>query len=181
MVKPAMEAKTLPEVEKKKEEARALNAQLHAAIFVAGVASAIAAMAPATVALFGLGKDEHIAKTDMDVASVSILVVTQCVEAAEAMEAEREHLVTVVNSAMNIWSAGDIMTLTTAAATRGASLRHHPQGRLHLSLLPTNPKHSSSFSRSLSVEQTDALLEMALLKWKLASWMTKRDVELFLS
>ncbi|KAM2593064.1 hypothetical protein TB1_042269 [Malus domestica] len=138
-------------------------------------------MAAATVALSGSGKDEHMTKTDMAVASAAILVVTQCVEVAEAIEAEREHLVTVVNSAVNIWSAGDIMTLTAAAATRGASLRRHPQGRLHLSLLRTNPKHSSSSSRSLSVEQTDALLEMALLKLKLASWMTKRDVELFLS
>ncbi|KAM1285051.1 hypothetical protein ACFX2I_027876 [Malus domestica] len=68
-----------------------------------------------------------------------------------------------------------------AAATRGASFRLHPQGRLHLSLLPTDPKRSSSSSRSLFVEQADALLEMALLKWKLASWMTKRDMELFLS
>ncbi|KAM1457702.1 hypothetical protein ACFX2I_034844 [Malus domestica] len=67
-------------------------------------------------------------------------------EAAEAMEAEREHLATVVNSAVNVRSDGDIMTLTAAAATRGASLRRHPQGRLHLSLLPTDPKHSSSFS-----------------------------------
>ncbi|KAM1133760.1 hypothetical protein ACFX2J_042836 [Malus domestica] len=117
----------------------------------------------------------------MAVASAAILVVTQCVEVAEAIEAEWEHLVTVVNSAVNIWSAGDIMTLTAAAATRGASLRRHPQGRLHLSLLPTNPKHFSSSSRSLSVEQTDALLEMALLKLKLVSWMTKRDVELFFS
>ncbi|KAM2732343.1 hypothetical protein EV2_035912 [Malus domestica] len=75
----------------------------------------------------------------------------------------------VVNSAVNVRSDGDIMTLTAAAAIRDVSLRRHPQGRLHLSLLPTDPKHSSSFSRSLSMEQTDVLLKMALLKWKLAS------------
>ncbi|KAM0976434.1 hypothetical protein EV1_019122 [Malus domestica] len=79
-------------------------------------------MATATAALSRSGKDEHMAKTDMAMASAAILVAAQCVEAAEAMEAEREHLVTVVNSAMNVWSAGDIMTLTTAAATHGASL-----------------------------------------------------------
>ncbi|KAM1728990.1 hypothetical protein ACFX11_019577 [Malus domestica] len=103
-------------------------------------------MAAATAALSRSGKDEHMAKTDMAMASAAILVAAQCVEATEAMEAEREHLVTVVNSAMNVWSAGDIMTLTTAAATHGASLHRHPQGRLHLSLLPTDPKHSSSSS-----------------------------------
>ncbi|CAB4261581.1 unnamed protein product [Prunus armeniaca] len=109
--------------EKKKEETRAHNAQLHAAVSVAGVASAIAAIAAATAASSGSGKDEHMAKTDMAVASAATLVAAQCVEAAEAMGAEREHLATVVSSAVNVRSAGDIMTLTAAAATalRGAA------------------------------------------------------------
>ncbi|KAG8370261.1 hypothetical protein BUALT_Bualt14G0098500 [Buddleja alternifolia] len=109
--------------EKKKEEARAHNAQLHAAISVAGVASAIAAIAAATAASSGGGKDEQMAKTDMAVASAATLVAAQCVEAAETMGAEREHLASVVSSAVNIRSAGDIMTLTAAAATalRGAA------------------------------------------------------------
>ncbi|KAK6117202.1 hypothetical protein DH2020_049081 [Rehmannia glutinosa] len=109
--------------EKKKEEARTHNAQLHAAISVAGVASAIAAIAAATAASSGAGKDELLAKTDMAVASAATLVAAQCVEAAEAMGAEREHLASVVSSAVNVRSAGDIMTLTAAAATalRGAA------------------------------------------------------------
>ncbi|GMN46766.1 hypothetical protein TIFTF001_015945 [Ficus carica] len=45
------------------------------------------------------------------------LVAAQCVEAAEAMGAEREHLTSVVSSAVNVRSPGDIMTLTAAAAT----------------------------------------------------------------
>ncbi|KAH8500302.1 hypothetical protein H0E87_015526 [Populus deltoides] len=109
--------------EKKKEEVRAHNAQLHAAISVAGVAAAVAASAAATAATSGAGKDEQMAKTDMAVASAATLVAAQCVEAAEAMGAEREHLASVVNSAVNVRSAGDIMTLTAAAATalRGAA------------------------------------------------------------
>lgn len=103
--------------EKKKEEARAHNAQLHAAISVAGVASAVAAIAAATAASSGAGKDENMAKTDMAVASAATLVAAQCVEAAEAMGAERDHLAAVVSSAVNVRSAGDIMTLTAAAAT----------------------------------------------------------------
>lgn len=103
--------------EKKKEETRALNAQLHAAVSVAGVASAVAAIAAATAASSGSGKDELMAKTDMAVASAATLVAAQCVEAAEAMGAEREHLAAVVSSAVNVRSAGDIMTLTAAAAT----------------------------------------------------------------
>ncbi|XP_057771608.1 VAN3-binding protein-like isoform X2 [Salvia miltiorrhiza] len=109
--------------EKKKEEARAHNAQLHAAISVAGVASAVAAIAAATAASSGAGKDEIMAKTDMAVASAATLVAAQCVEAAEAMGAERDHLASVVSSAVNVRSAGDIMTLTAGAATalRGAA------------------------------------------------------------
>ncbi|KAM1133865.1 hypothetical protein ACFX19_043774 [Malus domestica] len=58
-------------------------------------------MADATAALSGSQKDAHMAKTDMAVASVAILVAVQYVEADEAMEAEQEHLVTVVNYAVN--------------------------------------------------------------------------------
>nr|DAD47933.1 TPA_asm: hypothetical protein HUJ06_017870 [Nelumbo nucifera] len=109
--------------EKKKEETRAHNAQLHAAVSVAGVAAAVAAIAAATAASSSSGKDEQMAKTDMAVASAATLVAAQCVEAAEALGAEREHLASVVSSAVNVRSAGDILTLTAAAATalRGAA------------------------------------------------------------
>ncbi|EOY05780.1 Emb:CAB10253.1 isoform 4, partial [Theobroma cacao] len=109
--------------EKKKEETRAHNAQLHAAISVAGVAAAVAAIAAATAASSSAGKDEQMAKTDMAVASAATLVAAQCVEAAEVMGAEREHLASVIGSAVNVRSAGDIMTLTAGAATalRGAA------------------------------------------------------------
>lgn len=109
--------------EKKKEETRAHNAQLHAAVSVAGVAAAVAAMAAATAASSGSGKEEQMAKTDLAVASAATLVAAQCVESAEAMGAEREHLASVVSSAVNVRSAGDVMTLTAAAATalRGAA------------------------------------------------------------
>ncbi|XVF38281.1 hypothetical protein REPUB_Repub20aG0087200 [Reevesia pubescens] len=108
--------------EKKKEETRAHNAQLHATISVAGVAAAVAAIAAATAAS-SAGKDEQMTKTDMAVASAAALVAAQCVEVAEAMGAEREHLAFVISSAVNVGSAGDIMTLTAGAATalRGAA------------------------------------------------------------
>ncbi|KAJ0033984.1 hypothetical protein Pint_24753 [Pistacia integerrima] len=109
--------------EKKKEETRVHNAQLHAAVSVAGVAAAIAAIAAATAASSGSGKDEQMAKTDMAVASAATLVAAQCVEAAESMGAEREYLASVVSSAVNVRSAGDIMTLTAGAATGMISLR----------------------------------------------------------
>lgn len=103
--------------EKKKEETRAHNAQLHAAVSVAGVAAAVAVIAAATAATSAAGKDEQMAKTDMAVASAAILVAAQCVEAAESMGADRDHLISAVNSAVNVRSHGDILTLTAAAAT----------------------------------------------------------------
>ncbi|KAE8663496.1 SWR1-complex protein 4-like isoform X2 [Hibiscus syriacus] len=108
--------------EKKKEETRSHNAQLHAAISVAGVAAAVAAIAAATAA--SSGKDEPMTKTDMAVASAATLVAAQCVEAAEAMGAEREHLASVISSAVNVRTAEDITTLNAGAATalRGAAI-----------------------------------------------------------
>ncbi|KAJ6953804.1 VAN3-binding protein-like isoform X1 [Populus alba x Populus x berolinensis] len=108
--------------EKKKEETRTQNAQLHAAVSVAAVASAIAAIAAAT-ASSASGKNEQLTKTDMAVASAATLVAAQFVEAAEAMGAERDHLASVVTSAVNVHSHDDITTLTAAAATalRGAA------------------------------------------------------------
>ncbi|WJX84278.1 hypothetical protein P8452_66870 [Trifolium repens] len=110
--------------EKKKEESRTHNAQLHATITVAAVASAIAAIAAATAASSTPNKDEKMAKTDMAVASAATLVAAQCVEAAESMGAERDHLNSVVSSAVNVRSHDDITTLTAAAATalRGAAI-----------------------------------------------------------
>lgn len=109
--------------EKKKEDNRASNAQIHAAVSVAGVAAAVAAIAAATATTSASGKDEQMAKTDMAVASAATLVAARCVEAAESLGAERHHLLSVVNSAVNVRSHGDILTLTAAAATalRGAA------------------------------------------------------------
>ncbi|KAK1311317.1 hypothetical protein QJS10_CPA08g00299 [Acorus calamus] len=109
--------------ERKKEETRAHNAQLHAAVSVAGVAAAVAAVAAATAAASSSSGNDRMARTDMAVASAATLVAAQCVEAAESMGAERDYLASVVGSAVNVKTPGDIVTLTAAAATalRGAA------------------------------------------------------------
>ncbi|GAY40630.1 hypothetical protein CUMW_053440 [Citrus unshiu] len=108
--------------EKKREESRAHNAQIHAAVSVAGVAAAVAAIAAATSASSSSRKNEQSAKTDSAVASAATLVAAQCVEAAETMGAERDHLASVISSAVNVRSHDDIVTLTAAAtALRGAA------------------------------------------------------------
>ncbi|XLR60831.1 hypothetical protein S83_011503 [Arachis hypogaea] len=63
------------------------------------------------------------AKTGMAVASTATLVAAQCIEATEAIGAERDHLASVVSSAVNVSSHDDTTALTAAAATalRGAA------------------------------------------------------------
>nr|GME00741.1 VAN3-binding protein-like [Ipomoea batatas] len=96
---------------------------VHAAVSVAGLAASVAAVAATAAAASSTGKDEVTAKTDMAVASAAMLVAAQCVEAAEAMGAERERLMSSISSAINVRSHEDISTLTAAAATalRGAA------------------------------------------------------------
>ncbi|CAD6267101.1 unnamed protein product [Miscanthus lutarioriparius] len=103
--------------EKRKEETRAYNAQVHTAVSVAAVAAAVAAVAAATAAASSSGKDGRGARTDMAVASAATLVAAQCVEAAEALGADREHLAAAVGSAVNVRTPGDVATITAAAAT----------------------------------------------------------------
>lgn len=88
--------------EKKKQEMRAHNAQLHASVSVAGVAAAVAALAAAS--------------SDA-LASAAALVASHCIEMAEHMGADHDHILSVVNSAINARTNGDVMTLTAAAAT----------------------------------------------------------------
>lgn len=66
---------------KKKEATRCQNAQVHAAVSVAGVAAAIAAVTAATAA----SAQEDSSKTSMAVASAAALVAAQCVEVAESI------------------------------------------------------------------------------------------------
>ncbi|WJX84281.1 hypothetical protein P8452_66872 [Trifolium repens] len=50
--------------------------------------------------------------------SAATLVAAKCMEAAEAMGAERNHLASVVTSDVNVCSQDDITTLTAASATQ---------------------------------------------------------------
>ncbi|XP_039044030.1 VAN3-binding protein-like [Hibiscus syriacus] len=61
--------------------------------------------------------DEPLTKTDMVVASIATLIDAQCVEATEAMGVKREHLASVISSAVNVRTAEDITTLNAGATT----------------------------------------------------------------
>ncbi|KAL9265936.1 VAN3-binding protein-like protein [Drosera capensis] len=94
---------------KKKDRARAENAHMHAAVSVAGLAAAVAAIAAEQNSNSG-------SKMSQAVASAAELLATQCIEIAE-QTTDHEHVTSVVRSAVDIRTAGDLMTLTAAAAT----------------------------------------------------------------
>lgn len=146
--------------EKKKEETRAHNAQVHAAISVAGVAAAVAAVAAATATSSG---ENAQSKTSMAVASAAALVAAQCVEVAESMGADREQMAAVVSSAVNVKKPGDIMTLTAGAATalRGAAtLKARVQRELwsNAAVIPyeKGPNLVSRFSGELTPDDNES-------------------------
>lgn len=76
------------------------NAQVHAAVSVAGLTVAVVAFASATAAASSTRIDKQMANTDTAMA-------TQCVETAEG--ADREHLISAIVSAVNVHSHGDIL------------------------------------------------------------------------
>ncbi|XP_049931850.1 VAN3-binding protein-like [Nymphaea colorata] len=139
--------------EKRKEEHRARTARVHAATSVAGVAAAIAAIAAATAAVSSDGQEDP-GKTTSAVASAAALVASHCVEIAESMGAHRDQILAVVDSAVNVRTSGDIMTLTAGAATalRGAAI-------LRSRLQKGNGNASSSQSAKPKAEKESEGLE----------------------
>ncbi|KAJ4801845.1 auxin canalization protein (DUF828) [Rhynchospora pubera] len=121
--------------QRRKEEERLQNAEVHAAISVAGVAAALAAVAAQNTGprIDGSLHQQQQQPTDplreTAVASAAALVAAQCVQVAEAVGAKKEQIASAINSAVAATDANNILTLTAAAATslRGAAaLRSRP-------------------------------------------------------
>ncbi|XP_019432253.1 PREDICTED: VAN3-binding protein isoform X2 [Lupinus angustifolius] len=126
--------------ERKKQEIRTHNAQLHAAVSVASVAAAVAAVAASTASAELIDADQkNHTMSSAAIASAAALVASHCIEIAEDMGAEHDQIATAVNSAINAKTNGDIMTLTAGAATalRGAAtLKTRLQKGLGATTLP---------------------------------------------
>lgn len=96
---------------KKKDRIRVENARMHSALSVAGLAAALAA-----VAAVG-NTDGSGSKMNMALASATELLASHCIEIAESAGADHDRVASVVRSAVDIQTPGDLMTLTAAAAT----------------------------------------------------------------
>lgn len=105
--------------ERRKHELRTQNAQLHAAVSVAGVAAAVAALVASSLTSPETSDTQPKAtsKTSTALATAAALVASHCIEIAEDMGADNEQILTAVTSAINAKTNGDIMTLTAGAAT----------------------------------------------------------------
>ncbi|KAK9120606.1 hypothetical protein Syun_018223 [Stephania yunnanensis] len=93
---------------KKKERARIQNAQVHAALSVAGVASALAAIA---------ANENPNSQMRGAVAAAAELLASHCIEIAESTGADYDRVASVVRSAVDVRTPSNLMTLTAAAAT----------------------------------------------------------------
>ncbi|KAJ6295584.1 hypothetical protein OIU78_023581 [Salix suchowensis] len=116
--------------ERKKQEIRTQNAQVHAAVSVAGVAAAVAALAASNAmsAEMAATKQKTPSRMPSAVASAAALVASHCIEIAEDMGADHDQILTVVNSAINARTNGDIMTLTAGGSNRGLELKSFSLG-----------------------------------------------------
>lgn len=107
---------------KKKDRARVENARVHSALSIAGLASALA-----SVAAIGDDDDDNDdgdthSKLDVAMASATKLLASYCIEMAELAGADHDTVASTVNSAVDIQTPGDLLTLTAAAATGTCSI-----------------------------------------------------------
>ncbi|GJN02449.1 hypothetical protein PR202_ga19801 [Eleusine coracana subsp. coracana] len=178
--------------QKRKEEARLYRAEVHAAVSVAGVAAALAAIAAENAAAPAGAGSAGIRETA--VASAAALVAEQCARVAEAAGASRDQVSAAVGAARASTDAGNVFTLTAAAATslRGAAtLRgrrstgggggHGQNERADRAGLTRSSQDDLDFdfnyarSRAALAKGDDMFVAMPDGKWKLHTPQTERD------
>ena len=103
-------------VDKKKDRARIENARVHSALSVAALAAALAAV----VAAENTGGSDSRMGTAL--ASATEILASHCIEMAEFAGADHERVSSIIRSAVDVRSPGDLMTLTAAAATGACSI-----------------------------------------------------------
>ncbi|XP_042510881.1 VAN3-binding protein-like [Macadamia integrifolia] len=142
---------------KEKEKARIENARVHAALSVAGVAAALAAVAAAE------NSNSQSSRMTAAVASATELLASHCIEIAESTGADHDRVASVVRSAVDVRTPGDLMTLTAAAATalRGsAALRARipREVRNHAAITPydrgASPTCSAACQKEMEIQNS---------------------------
>ncbi|KAK2649021.1 hypothetical protein Ddye_016510 [Dipteronia dyeriana] len=96
---------------KKKDRARVETARMHSSLSVAGLAAALAAVSVAG------NSNESNSKMSVALASATELLASHCIDIAESAGVDHDRVASVVRSAVDIQTPGDLLTLTAAAAT----------------------------------------------------------------
>ncbi|XP_034710056.1 VAN3-binding protein-like [Vitis riparia] len=156
---------------KKKDRMRVENARVHATMSVAGLAAALASAAAAENSS-GSGS-----KMSAALASATELLASHCIEIAESAGADHDRLASVVRSAVDIHSPGDLMTLTAAAATalRGEAalkVRLQKETRKNASISPYEAPFVADFHSEMEEQDPPCTGELqqhtqkGVLRWK---------------
>ncbi|KAL6348853.1 hypothetical protein AAG906_033509 [Vitis piasezkii] len=156
---------------KKKDRMRVENARVHATMSVAGLAAALASAAAAENSS-GSGS-----KMSAALASATELLASHCIEIAESAGADHDRLASVVRSAVDIQSPGDLMTLTAAAATalRGEAalkVRLQKETRKNASISPYEAPFVADFHSEMEEQDPPCTGELqqhtqkGVLRWK---------------
>ncbi|XP_071729266.1 VAN3-binding protein-like [Rutidosis leptorrhynchoides] len=161
----------------KKDKIRAEKAHIHAAVCVAELAASLASIASAEA-----GRLED-SRMNSAVASATQILATHCAELAESAGADHNLLVSVVQSATDVQTPSDLVTLTAAAATalRGEAAlkaRFTKESKKNASVLPYDHRgmgdhiHSEMTTRCSEHQCTEEMLQQIYnggLHWKQVS------------
>ncbi|KAL2927443.1 VAN3-binding protein [Bienertia sinuspersici] len=131
--------------EKRKEQNRLQKAEVHAALSIAGLATALAAIAEETSK--GKIEPESSPARNAALSSAAAIVASQCAQVAESMGAKRDQLNTVIGSAMSGTTTSDILTLHSSChnfITRGSTLNSRSGCKNRLNGAPILPIDTQS-------------------------------------
>ncbi|XP_065030341.1 VAN3-binding protein-like [Musa acuminata AAA Group] len=153
---------------KSKEKARAEKARVHAAVSVAGVAAAVAAITAASTS------ENRPSKMSAAMASATEILASHCVEIADQAGAGHQHLASAIRSAVDVKTAGDLMTLTAAAATAlraAAALKSRSQreARNNAAVIPYEKGHRGNPDIWRKEGELLKRTEQGTLHWKRVS------------
>ncbi|XP_064945245.1 VAN3-binding protein-like [Musa acuminata AAA Group] len=153
---------------KSKEKARAEKARVHAAVSVAGVAAAVAAITAASTS------ENRPSKMSAAMASATEILASHCVEIADQAGAGHQHVASAIRSAVDVKTAGDLMTLTAAAATAlraAAALKSRSQreARNNAAVIPYEKGHRGNPDIWRKEGELLKRTEQGTLHWKRVS------------
>nr|XP_043615769.1 VAN3-binding protein-like [Erigeron canadensis] len=158
---------------RKKDKARTEKAKTHAALCIAGLATALASVTAS--AEYKNGENSRLSSA---LESATELLATHCSELAELAGADHDLLVSVLQSAINTQTPSHLITLTAAAATALRSeaalkARFPKEAKKNATVIPydngTSAGHTKSEHHQFYTQDMLQQLHKGGLRWKQVS------------